>query len=135
LLPDVTVDSKGVSTNFTLTWMRMTYNWLQQAAAAGGACEPIIVDADDITLDQKLARKLVLALGGNPDELIFNWDVVEGADLDKVEPSARVFESILLPSQGVLENKSSAILTIEHEARGWADEFGKQIADKLITLR
>ncbi|KAH7384014.1 hypothetical protein DE146DRAFT_622550, partial [Phaeosphaeria sp. MPI-PUGE-AT-0046c] len=133
MLPHITIDSKGMSINFTLAWMRMTYNWLEQSAAASGTCKPIVLDADDIMLDRAVVHQLVLALGGDPNELIFNWNAVQGTELEDVQPFARVFESTLLASQGVLKTKTSANLEIEREAEAWANEFGKEVADKLRT--
>lgn len=131
MLPHITLDSKGMTINLTLAWVRMAYAWFEQAAAAGQGWAPVIVDADDIMHDRAVVRTLVVMLGGEPNELLFSWDAVKGKDLDDVQPYARTFESTLLASEGVVEGKNSSGVTVEGEMGGWVEEFGRETAENL----
>ena len=93
--------------------MRMAFEWFEEMAAAGSPCKPIIVDADDLISDPGVARKLAGEIGGDAEELIFEWEAVEGEELEGVDAVARVYESTLLASRGVVEGKRAGDLYAE----------------------
>lgn len=111
----------------------MTYEWFEDMAAAGSKpCKPIVVDADDLISDREVVRRLAGMVGGDPEELVFEWDAVEGEELEGVGAVARVYESTLLASRGVVvEGKGAGGLEIEKEVEGWRGEFGGEVAGRL----
>ena len=91
----------------------MAFEWFEEMAAAGSPCKPIIVDADDLISDPGVVRKLAGEIGGDAEELVFEWEAVEGVELEGVGAVARVYESTLLASRGVVEGKRAGDLYAE----------------------
>jgi len=126
-MPHITVDSKGLCIEFSLTWMRMTYEWFEKiavTAANRGVCRLVVVDTDDLILDRETVRNLATVIGGDPGELVFEWEAVTGEELEGVQPVARVHESTLVASEGIVEGKKAGDLSIGREAEGWARDVG-----------
>ena len=109
----------------------MAFEWFEEMAAAGSPCKPIIVDADDLISYPGVVRKLAGEIGGDAEELVFEWEAVEGEELEGVDAVARVYESTLLASRGVVEGKRAGDLEIEREVGGWKREFGEGVAERL----
>ena len=131
IMPHITIDSKGLWIEFSMAWMRMAFEWFEEMAAAGSPCKPIIVDADDLISDPGVVRKLAGEIGGDAEELVFEWEAVEGVELEGVGAVARVYESTLLASRGVMEGKRAGDLSVEREVEGWVREFGEEVAGRL----
>ena len=74
IMPYITIESKGLWVEFSLTWTRMAFEWFEEMAAAGSPCKPIIVDADDLISDPGVVRKLAGEIGGDAEELVFEWE-------------------------------------------------------------
>ena len=115
--------------------MRLAFEWFEQmaaTAASGGVCGPVVLDADDLIADRGVVGRLATLLGGDPEELVFEWEAVEGRILEELGSVAWVYESTLLASRGIDEGKGRAgEVDVEVEWKGWVEEFGVEVAGGL----
>ncbi|EAW15049.1 uncharacterized protein ACLA_004630 [Aspergillus clavatus NRRL 1] len=140
-----TEDTTGtLTTNLTLRWTRMLYDWsLEQGEALG---VPLILDAHDVIHNPKVVLRFCEQTGLDPSVVQFNWEAkpqAQGSEasgpasqpMNEQDMMEKATSSIMLStlnsSTGVIKDKTPATVDLATEIGVWKEEFGDEVA---VTL-
>ncbi|KAK3196241.1 hypothetical protein K4F52_000621 [Lecanicillium sp. MT-2017a] len=135
----------------TLRWTRLLYDWYCQYYAGeheasprsvgygyghggGGSKWPIVLDADDIMADPKLAIKYSRLLGMDSRKISFSWEPATADELSHLNPATKRYLDTLLASGGVLKGKMSGDVDLDRLAKTWRKEFGYRTGQRITQL-
>lgn len=125
----------------TLRWTRLLYDWYCQyyareheSSSRGGSKWPIVLDADDIMADPKLAIKYSRLLGMDSRKVSFSWEPATADELSHLNPATKRYLDTLLASGGILKDKMSGDVDLDRLAKTWRKEFGHRAGQRITQL-
>ncbi|PWY90307.1 hypothetical protein BO94DRAFT_533811 [Aspergillus sclerotioniger CBS 115572] len=127
---------RGVwSTNMTLRWTRMVYDWALEQGTT-----PAILDADDVTHNPLAVTRFCELTGLDKETLKFQWSEEgtkesgpsvgnESAEaLDMRLKINSIMRSTVDSSSGIIKNKTPSTIDLDVEIKSWKAEFGEEVA-------
>ncbi|RAL04815.1 uncharacterized protein BO80DRAFT_209449 [Aspergillus ibericus CBS 121593] len=124
------------STNMTLRWSRMVYEWALEQGDS-----PAILDADDVTHNPLAVARFCELTGMDKDALKFEWSnagIKEngpsvGNEDEKALDMRHRINAIMLStvesSSGIIKDKTPKTVDIAVEVENWRAEFGDEITE------
>ena len=127
---NIDVYDEDFPVNASLRWQRLFHDWYADNTDSTRSPWPIVIDADDLTNEDRIMPRVCDLAGLDPRYVQTEWERVPQATRESQTLADNIFQGALQDSTNVKRSsRRSSDINLAVERESWQQEFGPRVAE------